>query len=465
MLSHFFRYDDASSIERKADFMTKDLTTGRVPRTLIQFSLPLLLSTLLQQFYNIADSIIIGQFTGESGLAAIGAAYPITLFFVAIATGTSMGCSVVLSRLFGAGEHHRIHDASFTALLSFGIVGIIVSLAGVALSAPLMHLLNAPSTIFSDAKAYLMIYAIGVFAMLIYNAASGIFTGLGDSRTPLYLLLTSSLTNVILDYIVVRFFRWGVIGAAWATTVSQYLAAFLAVLILLRRANKTATGTSRTSFDRDILAEISRSAVPCIFQQSCVACTHTIIQGLLNTYDTSVIAGYEAASKLHNFFYMSLNTLGTAFSAFTAQCRGARKYRRIREGFRVTTIICLGCTLAVVALFQLIPGQLINLFIDGQNNPLVIEAGVNYLRIISPVYIPICFIVATGGLLRGAGRSTAFFLETMAEFFVRIVMCFVLTQALASYTGLMWAWYFGSSCGFLMCLCLTIHTYRKRIPL
>ena len=445
--------------------MTKDLTTGHVPKTLLLFSIPLLLSTLLQQFYNIADSMIVGQFTGEAGLAAIGAAYPITLFFVAIATGTSMGCSVVASRLFGAGEHERIPSAASTALTAFGVVGLAVSLIGILLSGPLMVLLNAPTSIFANAKAYLAIYAVGVFAMLIYNAAAGIFTGLGDSRTPLYLLLTSSCTNVILDYIVVRFFHWGVIGAAWATTVSQYLAAALAVLILIKRLKKSRTGKSQARFDKIILAEISRAAIPCIFQQSCVACTHTIIQGLLNTYDTAVIAGYEAASKLHNFFYMSLNTLGTAFSAFTAQCCGAGKRKRVREGFRVTTLICLGCTLVVVVLFQLCPNQLINLFIDTQENPLVAEAGINYLRIISPLYIPICFIVATGGLLRGAERSTAFFVETMLEFAVRVIMCFVLTRVLASYTGLMWAWYFGSSCGFLMCVGLTIHTYRKRIPL
>lgn len=445
--------------------MTKDLTTGHVPKTLLLFSIPLLLSTLLQQFYNIADSMIVGQFTGEAGLAAIGAAYPITLFFVAIATGTSMGCSVVASRLFGAGEYARIPSAAFTALTAFGVVGLAVSLVGILLSGPLMVLLNAPTSIFANAKAYLAIYAVGVFAMLIYNAAAGIFTGLGDSRTPLYLLLTSSCTNVILDYIVVRFFHWGVIGAAWATTVSQYLAAALAVLILIKRLKKSRTGGSQARFDKIILAEISRAAIPCIFQQSCVACTHTIIQGLLNTYDTAVIAGYEATSKLHNFFYMSLNTLGTAFSAFTAQCCGAGKRKRVREGFRVTTLICLGCTLVVVVLFQLCPNQLINLFIDTQENPLVAEAGINYLRIISPVYIPICFIVATGGLLRGTERSTAFFVETMLEFAVRVIMCFVLTRVLASYTGLMWAWYFGSSCGFLMCVGLTIHTYRKRIPL
>ena len=443
--------------------MTKDLTTGHVPRILLSFSLPLLLSTLLQQLYNIADSVIVGQFVGEAGLAAIGAAYPITLFFVAIATGASMGCSVVLSRLFGAGEHHRIYSAAFTALLSFAILGLAVSLAGILLSGPLMLLLHVPASVFAQGKAYLAIYAVGVFAMLIYNAASGIFTGLGDSRTPLYLLLTSSCTNVILDYIVVRFFHWGVVGAAWATTVSQFLAAVLAAAILVGRLKRMGNGKSRARFDKAVLAEISRASLPCIFQQTCVACSHTIIQGLLNTYDTAVMAGYEAASKLHNFFYMSLNTVGTAFSAFTSQCLGARKYARIRQGFRVSTLFCLGCTVIVILLFQRFPTKLIGLFIDVQENPLVTEAGVNFMRIVSPVYLLVCFIVATGGLLRGVGRSTAFFIETILEFLVRIIMCFVLTKALASYTGLMWAWYFGSSSGFLMCVGLTVHTYRKDI--
>lgn len=441
--------------------MTKDLTVGSVPKTLLLFSLPLLLSTLLQQFYNIADSMIVGQFVGESGLAAIGAAYPITLFFVAIGTGTSMGCSVVASRLFGAGEQKRIGSAAFTALTFFAALGVLVSLVGIALSGPLMHLLNAPASIFTQAKAYLMIYAAGGFAMLAYNTASGIFTGLGDSRTPLYLLLISSLTNVILDYIVVRFFHWGVIGAAWATTFSQYLAAAIAVFLLIRRVHRMHPAPS--AFDRDILSEILRSAVPCIFQQSCVACSHTILQGLLNTYDTAVIAGYEAASKLHNFLYMSLNTLGTAFSAFTAQCRGAGKFRRIHQGYRVTLLICLGCALAAIIVCQLMAASLIGLFIDTQANPLVLEAGVNYLRIISPVYILICLIITTGGLLRGTDRSTAFFVETMLEFAVRVTMCFVLTKALASYTGLMWAWYFGSSSGFILCLALTIHTFKTRL--
>lgn len=440
--------------------MTTDLTTGRVTKVILVFSLPLLLSTILQQCYNIADSMIVGQFTGASGLAAIGAAYPVTLFFVAIATGASMGCSVVISQLFGAGQKELLHRAVYTALISLAVLGLILSLAGIALSGFLMHLLNASDEIFGNAKLYLAIYAAGVLPMLIYNAANGVFTGLGDSKLPLYLLLLSSVLNVILDYIAVRFLQWGVAGAALATSFSQLVAAVLAVLILIRRIRIIANCDDRKYFDRVILGDIAKAAVPCILQQSCVALTHTIVQSILNTFDTTVIAGYEAASKLHNFAYMGLNTIGTAFASFTAQCFGAGKEKRIWEGFRTTIIICLGITACIIALFQLFPGQLIGLFIA--EDPDVIAAGTNYLRIISPVYSVICFIIATGGLLRGVGRSFAFFVETLLEFIVRVVMCFVLTDVLASYTGLLWAWYFGSSFGFLMCLGLSIQTYRSR---
>lgn len=440
--------------------MTTDLTTGRVTKVILVFSLPLLLSTILQQCYNIADSMIVGQFTGASGLAAIGAAYPVTLFFVAIATGASMGCSVVISQLFGAGQKELLHRAVYTALISLAVLGLILSLAGIALSGFLMHLLNASDEIFGNAKLYLAIYAAGVLPMLIYNAANGVFTGLGDSKLPLYLLLLSSVLNVILDYIAVRFLHWGVAGAALATSFSQLVAAVLAVLILIRRIRIIANCDDRKYFDRVILGDIAKAAVPCILQQSCVALTHTIVQSILNTFDTTVIAGYEAASKLHNFAYMGLNTIGTAFASFTAQCFGAGKEKRIWEGFRTTIIICLGITACIIALFQLFPGQLIGLFIA--EDPDVIAAGTNYLRIISPVYSVICFIIATGGLLRGVGRSFAFFVETLLEFIVRVVMCFVLTEVLASYTGLLWAWYFGSSFGFLMCLGLSIQTYRSR---
>ncbi|MCD7769053.1 MAG: MATE family efflux transporter [Oscillospiraceae bacterium] len=434
----------------------QDLTEGKPLKVLWAFSIPLLLSTAFQQLYNIADSVIVGRFTGSVGLAAIGAAYPITLFFIACATGASMGCSVIIGQIYGAREWKKLKSAASTALISMTVLGVLLAVLGVCLAGPLMTLLNANDTIYADAKSYLSIYSIGVLFMMAYNTASSIFTGMGDSRRPLYFLLFSSVLNVVLDIIAVGPLNMGVAGAAWATTVSQAVAAVLSTALALRRVGRLETAEKAPLFDFDLLKQMCRLALPSIFQQGCVALTHTILQSLVNTFDVAVIAGYEAASKLHNFAYMSFNTMGTALSSFTAQCWGAGKRKRIKEGFWVSTGICFALTMVVIAIFQTFPKALIGLFVDADAEAQVIEVGVNYLRIISPVYTVICFIITTGGLLRGLGKSMTFFVETVAEFAVRVIMCFVLTSVLASYTGLMWAWYFGSSVGFILCVLLYI---------
>ena len=445
--------------------MTTDLTVGRVPRVLISFSLPLLLSTLLQQFYNLADSMIVGRFTGDGGLAAIGAAYPITLFYIAIATGASMGASVVVSELFGARKHRELHTAACTALISFAVLGILLAAVGVLGSGAFMRVTRAPADIFENARLYLTIYAVGAPAMLLYNAATGVFTGMGNSRLPLGLLAFSSVLNVVLDYIAVRFLHLGVVGAAWATTISQVAAAAASVLILIIRLNRARAGQPYPVFRSDALRPIISAAVPCILQQSCVALSHTIFQSILNRYDTAVIAGYEAASKLHNFVYMSFNTLGTALAAFAAQCRGAGNTRRVREGFKVTWAICLGCAAVVILLFQLLPDRLIGLFIDAAGNPLVIDAGVTYLRIISLLYLPISLIVVTGGLLRGTGQSLHFFVETLTEIAVRILACYLIAWLVGSYIGLLIAFCVGSVTGGILCAVLALRTFRRKLKL
>ena len=444
--------------------MITDLTQGKPLRVIWRFSLPLLLSTALQQIYNIADSVIVGRFTGSAGLAAIGAAYPITLFFIAFATGAAMGCSVIISQLFGSRRMGYLKSAVFTALIALLVMGVILSGLGIALSGPLMRLLNAPEALYPSARSYLAIYSVGVVFMFLYNAATAVFTGLGDSRRPLYFLMMSSALNIVLDILAVGPMKLGVAGAAWATTVSQAVSAALSCALITRKIRELESDEPFRWFDRSLLGKMAVIAVPSIFQQSCVALSHTILQSLVNSFDTAVIAGYEAASKLHNFAYMCFNTLGTALSSFVAQCYGARAYRRIYEGFWVSTGLCFAFTLAVIALFQLLPAQLAGLFVDADAESAVIDVSVHYLRIISPVYSIICFIITTGGLLRGVGKSMTFFVETMIEFAVRVSMCFVLTKALASYTGLMWAWYFGSPCGFIMCVLLYFRERKQLFP-
>lgn len=455
--------------------MINDLTTGKPSKRIWDFSLPLLLSTALQQIYNIADSVIVGRFTGSAGLAAIGSAYPITLFFIAAATGSSMGCSVVISQMFGAHKISGMKSAVFTAIISLGILGAVLSCLGAALSGALMHALNASSEIFDDARIYLAVYSVGVFPMFVYNTANAVYTGLGDSKRPLYFLLFSSVLNIVLDIIAVGPLNMGVTGAAWATAVSVLTAAVLASVTLVRRIQDIKTDEPVKVFSRAILARMSRVAVPSIFQQSCVALAHTVVQSLVNTYSTAVIAGYEAASKVHNFAYMSFNTLGTALSSFAAQNYGAGLsageagdsagrsgfFSRIRSGYRASTTICFVLTAAVVAVMQIFPRQLLGLFADAGAERAMIEAGSRFLRIISPDYLIICFIITYGGLFRGVGRVMDFLVLTILDFTVRVTMCFVLTKLLDSYTGLFWAWYFGSVADVIPCIIIFRRMFAK----
>ena len=434
-----------------------DLTVGKPWNLLRRFALPLLLSTALQQLYYIADSVILGRYTGSAGLAAIGAAYPITLFFLAVATGSAMGISVVASQLYGAKHMEELKTSVYTALLSMGGLGLILTALGAGLSGPLLRWLNAAGEVYTGGRAYLAIYSAGLVPMLLYNAANAVFTGLGDSRRPLLFLLFSSILNVLLDLLAVAVLRWGIVGAAWATTFSQLAAALLASAVLLRRIREIRTPERAKVFDRALFGSMCRIALPSIFQQACVALAHTIVQSLVNTYSVSVVAGYEAASKIHNFAYMSFNTMGTALSAFAAQNYGAGRGDRVREGFRTGTLMCFCLTVAVVLIFQLLPRQLMGLFVDPALEPEVVETGIRYMRIISPDYLIICFIITFGGLFRGVGKIMSFFLVTVWDFTVRVVMCFVLTRVLNSYTGLFWAWYFGSVADVIPCYIL----YRR----
>lgn len=443
--------------------MMNDLTTGKPSRVLLSFSVPLLLSTALQQIYNVADSVIVGQLTGAHGLAAIGAAYPITLFFVAVATGSSMGCSVVISQLFGAKDMAKMKTAVYTSIIVLSALGIVLALAGMLLAGPLLRLINTGSDYFLDSRVYLRIYALGFIPMMVYNTANAVFTGLGDSKSPLCFLMISSVMNVVLDYVAVGPMELGVAGAAWATAVSQAFSAVLSSLVILRRVGAINTEERPKAFDRGLLGEMSRLGLPAIFQQASVAFAHTVVQSLVNTFDTAVVAGYEVANKINTVIYSSVNTLGTALSSFVAQCRGAEKFGRIRDGFKASYLMILAVSAAIIALAQLFPAQIMSIFVEKGTEPGVIEVGVSYLRIITPVYLLITVIISTGGLLRGMGHSMTFFLETLAEFVVRVSMCFVLVELLDSYTGVMWAWYFGSTVGCVLCILLCRKVMKREI--
>lgn len=312
--------------------MIKDLTEGNPQKVLWQFTIPMFISVVFQQLYNIADSVIAGKFAGENALAAVGASYPITMIFMAIAVGSNVGCAVVISQFFGAKEYGRMKTAVFTTLLSSFVLSVILMAAGLLGTRGLMRMIHTPENIFSDGALYLRIYIGGFLFLFLYNVATGIFTSLGDSKTPLYFLIGSSLGNIALDTWFVAGFHWGVAGVAWATFIAQGIACVLALLTLIKRLRTVKTKEKYDIFSFVMLKKISLIAVPSILQQSFVSVGNIFIQSLVNSFGSSVIAGYSAAIKLNTFSITCFSTLGNGVSSFTAPESGSGKGGQGEEG-------------------------------------------------------------------------------------------------------------------------------------
>lgn len=309
-----------------------DMTIGSPFKIILAFSVPMLISSLFQQLYNVVDSIIAGKFIGVDALAAVGASYPITALFIAVAIGSSIGCSVVVSQIFGAKKYASMKTAISTAIISLTTISIILTVVGLFFCNPLMQLLNTPANIFKDAELYLRIYIGGIIFLFLYNTATAIFTGLGDSKTPLYFLIFSSIFNIILDLLFVITFNMGVMGVAVATFIAQGISSILAMGCLINRLRKIKTEGTYEYFNLNIFKRMSRIAIPSILQQSFVSVGQICVQGLINTYGSDVVAGYSSAFKIHSIALACMNTMSSALSSFTAQNIGAKKIDRVKQG-------------------------------------------------------------------------------------------------------------------------------------
>ena len=437
--------------------MIKDLTKGSPASVLWLFSIPMFISVIFQQMYNIADSVIAGKFAGEDALAAVGASYPITMIFMAIAVGSNIGCSVVISNLFGAREYTRMKTAVSTTLLASLALSVVLTGAGLVGTRALMRMVNTPDNIFEDGALYLAIYVGGFTFLFLYNVATGIFTALGDSRTPLYFLIGSSLGNIALDYIFVRYFEWGVAGVAWATFIAQGIACILAVWTVVLRLRDVPTEGQAPLFSMPMLCRIALIAVPSILQQSFISVGNIFIQGLVNSYGSSVIAGYSAAVKLNTFALTSFTTLGNGISNFTAQNLGAGKPDRVRQGFRAGVIMTLLVAVPFFVAYFLFGRQMIFLFMTSESGK-ALETGVEFLHIISPFYFVICVKLMADGVLRGGGAMKAFMVATFSDLILRVILAF-LFSGIWQERGIWLSW----PLGWVVATLMSLAFYKKGV--
>ena len=422
--------------------MNRDLTVGKPERVLWQFCLPLFGSILFQQLYNIADSLVAGKFVGESALAAVGNSYEITLIFIAFAFGCNMGCSVVVSSFFGAKDYSRMKTAVSTAMIASALVCGLLMVFGLLGGGWLLRLIHTPQELMADSLLYLNIYVLGLPFVFFYNLSTGIFSAMGDSKTPFWFLAASSTANIAVDILFVTAFRMGVAGVAWATFLCQGVSCVLALAVIMRRLRRIETPDRPARFNRIILQKFVRIAIPSVLQQSFISVGNIIIQSVINGFGGGVIAGYAAGVKLNNLVITSFTTLCNGISNYTAQNLGAGKRERIREGFRagIKIVWTLGLPLALLYFFAGEP--LIRFFID-QPSQTAIDTGVTYLRILAPFYFVVSAKLVADGVLRGAELMNQFMFATFTDLILRVVLAVILSKTALGATGIWCAWPIG----------------------
>lgn len=439
-----------------------NMLTDKPGRSLFFFALPMILGNLFQQFYTTVDSIIVGQFVGEDALAAVGASYSLTTVFIMIAIGGGIGASVITSQYLGAGLYRKMKTSVSTALITFLVLSLVLSVIGLLGNRAILIGLNTPGNILSDAVLYLEIYFLGLPFLFMYNILSSIFNALGNSRTPLYLLIFSSLLNIGMDLVMVQTFHLGVAGVAIATVIAQGLSAVISFCLLLRllgtyrdetntktanagegkaeadgtEANSTeVNGTEarnaeetdagkRKLYDFAMLGNMIKVAIPSMVQQSIVSIGMLLVQSVVNGFGSSVLAGYTAGMRIESICIVPMIATGNAVSTFTAQNLGAGQPERVRKGYVAGVRMVAGFAVLTCLILTVFHGPIINAFLEEGSDAAAFATGNDYLTFIAFFFVCIGMKAITDGVLRGAGDVVVFTLANLINLGIRVSFAF-----------------------------------------
>ena len=435
--------------------MNQDLTIGKPETVLRNFCLPLFGSMIFQQLYNIADSLVAGKFIGENALAAVGNSYEITLIFIAFAFGCNIGCSVIVSQLFGAKNYKDMKTAVSTTWISTAVLCVLLMTAGIVWCKDLLSLIHTPEEIFADSSLYLDIYIWGLPFLFFYNISTGIFSALGDSKTPFIFLAFSSTANILVDIWFVTGFHMGVDGVAWATFLCQGISCILSVIVICRRLTGIHTDEKAELYSFKILKKITVIAVPSILQQSFISLGNIVIQSVINHFGPGVIAGYSAAVKLNNLVITSFTTLGNGISNYTAQNFGAGIMPRIRQGFKAGVKLVWILCVPIVLLYLFASDTMVRFFMN-EPSEAALNSGVQFLQIVAPFYFIVSVKLAADGTLRGAGLMNQFMIATFTDLVLRVGLAIFFAGQFGA-AGIWSAW----PIGWTIAMILSVTFYRS----
>lgn len=378
------------------------MTEGNISKQLVFFAIPILISNLFQQLYNTVDTAIVGRFVGANALAAVGTCNLIIVFMIYLFIGLSNGSSVVLSQAFGENDNEKIFKTVHTTMGLSVISGIILMIVGLLSAETMLKWINTPDDVIGYAVTYIKVYFFSMIPMMIFNMGSGILRAMGDSKTPLYYLAASGVANIILDLVFIVQFKFGVMGAALATTMAQFISAIL-ILIKLTRTNEIYKFyISKIKIDVNILKSILIIGVPTGIQSVLVCFSNVIVQSKVNLFGLNAMAGLSIYYKVEGFIYMPIEAIAMAAGNFTGQNIGARNIERVKKGKSISMRICISITVLIGGLILLLHNPILGIFTSDQK---VVEFGTQFMFFIIPFYFIYAINQMLAGILRGAGQT------------------------------------------------------------
>lgn len=394
-----------------------DMTTGSPARHILTFALPLLLGNLFQQLYNMVDSVVVGNYVGKNALAAVGTCGSMSFLFFSLSSGLAIGIGIIVSQFYGAKNEQQVRNTIANSIYVLATAALVVSVLGILLCPALLRLLQTPEHIMEDATLYLRITCAGIIAIALYNGVAAVLRALGDSRTPLYFLILSSVVNVILDLVFVIYCDMGVFGVALATIISQAVSAVTCLLYAYHKVPYFRLTREELRPHKAIILKSFRLGIPMALQSSMIAISCMVLQGVVNSFGDTVMAAFTITSRVEQIIQLPFNSLGTAMTTYAGQNMGAGKPDRVRKGLRQATLMILAFCLLMVPIFFLLGPQIVRIFVKEQD---VIEMGYRALRITSLFYFGLGMIYVPRGLLNGCGDTAFSMINGITEVACRI---------------------------------------------
>lgn len=436
-----------------------DMTQGSIWQQLLQFAIPMMIGQIFQQFYNTVDTIVVGQFVGKEALAAVGSTGSIINMLVGVANGLATGATVVISQSYGAHDNKKLHDAVHTTMLLTFIMCAICTGLGILIVSPMLHFMDTPADVFDSAKEYLTIYFAGITGLLIYNMGSGILRAVGDSTRPVYFLITSALTNIVLDLLFVLVFHMGVAGVAWATVIAQLVSAALVLYSLSHTGAPYGIHWGSLTIKRDTLLRVLSIGLPTSIQQALTSFSNVFVQSYINYFGSACMAGWSSYNKLDSFVLIPMQSIALACTTFVGQNYGAGKIDRMKKGVHQALGVSLIISALLGAVAMVFARPLMRLFTAEAD---VLEYGVQFVHLITPFYLLCVVNQIYAGALRGVGNANGPTIIMLLSF-VAFRQCYLFANKMwlgNTLNGMA----LGYPMGWVMCsLLMTICYYSSKV--